>query len=97
MPTEKPHNTHTAEQRLREDVDSGRTAEKIDASDPAAVPLGTDAEAGGTPTDPRAASRARQAELEGGETPRRRDWQYVLVFPGFVVLVAGLLALVLLS
>lgn len=97
MPTQKSHETSTAEQKLRDDIDSGRTGDKIDASDPATVPLGTDAEAGGTPTNPKAASAARQAELKGAETPRRRDLKYVLVFPGFVVLVAGLLAILVLS
>ena len=96
MPTGKPNGTHAIEQRLRADIDSGRTGDKIEASDPATVPLGTDAEAGGTPTDPAAASRARQTELEGAETPRRRDRKYLLIFPGFVVLAAILLAILVL-
>jgi hypothetical protein len=33
-------------ERLRADIDSGRTGEKVSASDPAAAPLGTDDEAG---------------------------------------------------
>ena len=33
--------------RLRADIDSGRTGEKVAGSDPAAAPFGTDAEAGG--------------------------------------------------
>ena len=96
MPTQKPEVSHAAEQRLRNDIDSGRTGDKIDASDPAAVPLGTDAEAGGTLTDQRAASKARQSELEGVETPRRRDRKYLLIFPGIVVLIAVLLAVLVL-
>jgi hypothetical protein len=35
--------------QLRSRIDSGLTGEKVAASDPAAAPLGTDAEAGGTP------------------------------------------------
>lgn len=35
-------------QRLRHDIDSGRTGDKIPAWDPAAAPLGTDNEAAGT-------------------------------------------------
>ena len=35
--------------RLRADIDSGTTGDKLPASDPAAAPLGTDAEAGGVP------------------------------------------------
>ena len=97
MSAEHPHPTHTAEQRLRADIDNGRTGDKVDASDPATVPLGTDAEAGGAPTDSKAASSARQAELDGPETPRRRDWKYLLIFPGVVVLIAALLAIVVLG
>lgn len=97
MPTDKPNTSHAAEQRLREDIDSGRTGTKVDASDPATVPLGTDAEAGGTPTDSTAASTARRAELKGAATPRRRDRQFLLIFPGFVVLVAILLAVLVLG
>ena len=35
--------------RLRADIDRGLTGDKVPASDPAAAPLGTDAEAGGVP------------------------------------------------
>ena len=41
--------TRTGSQ-LRDDIDSGRTGDKIAFPDPATVPLETDAEAGGTPT-----------------------------------------------
>lgn len=36
-------------ERLRRDIDAGRTGDKIPGSDPAAAPLGTDDEAAGTP------------------------------------------------
>ena len=35
--------------QLRHDIDSGATGEKIGFPDPATAPLGTDAEAGGSP------------------------------------------------
>jgi len=35
--------------KLRDDIDRGRTGDKVDVSDPAAAPLGTDDEAAGTP------------------------------------------------
>ena len=35
--------------QLRHRIDSGQTGEKVDYPDPAAAPLGTDAEAGGVP------------------------------------------------
>jgi len=38
--------------QLRADIDAGRTGDKVDWPDPAAVPLGTDDEAAGTPADP---------------------------------------------
>lgn len=41
---------------LRGDIDRGVTGDKVPGSDPAAAPLGTDAEAGGTP--------ATRAEIE---------------------------------
>ncbi len=43
---ENPH-----PEKLRHLIDEGETSDKVDAPDPAAVPLGTDSEAGGhTPT-----------------------------------------------
>jgi hypothetical protein len=35
--------------QLRAEIDSGRSGDKVAASDPAAAPLGTDDEAGGNP------------------------------------------------
>lgn len=48
--------------RLRDEIDSGRSDDKVAANDPAAAPLGTDAEAGGYP--PSAAEADRAAEIE---------------------------------
>ena len=96
MPADTPRKNHAAEQRLRRDIDSGRTGDKVDFPDPATVPLGTDAEAGGAATDTGAASRARWQELQGAKTPRRRQWQSTLVLPGFVLLVAAAFVLLML-
>jgi hypothetical protein len=49
--------------QLRDDIDAGRTGDKIDWPDPAAVPLGTDEEAAGTPPDPWAVETARDIEV----------------------------------
>lgn len=38
--------------QLRDAIDRGEAADKVRASDPAAAPLGTDAEAGGVPPTP---------------------------------------------
>lgn len=51
----------TAEQ-LRDDIDRGRTGDKVPFPDPAAAPLGTDDEAAGTPAEPARVDRARAAE-----------------------------------
>lgn len=49
--------------RLREDIDRGRTGDKVDFPDPAAAPLGTDDEAAGDPATSDQVHMARQAEL----------------------------------
>ena len=48
---------------LRHDIDSGRTGEKVAFPDPAAAPLGTDAEVGGHP--PTASEVALDAASSG--------------------------------
>jgi hypothetical protein len=49
--------------QLRDDIDHGRTGDKVDALDPAVSPLGTDEEAAGTPPDPCAIEVARTIEI----------------------------------
>lgn len=49
--------------QLRDDIDAGRTGDKVDWPDPAAVPLGTDEEAAGTPPDSWAVETARALEV----------------------------------
>ena len=49
---------------LRAEIDHGRTGDKVDFEDPAAAPLGTDAEAGGAPPDPDQVRRAWEHEAE---------------------------------
>ena len=51
----------TSEQ-LRHDIDTGKTRDKVIYPDPAAAPLGTDDEAGGTPPAPSAIDEARREE-----------------------------------
>jgi hypothetical protein len=50
-------------EQLRNDIDAGRTGDKVDWPDPAAVPLGADEEAAGAPPDPWAVETARTIEL----------------------------------
>lgn len=62
--------------RLRHDIDRGRAGDKVDFSDPAAAPLGTDAEAAGTPPSQEQSRRARAAEIQHrpkDPTSGRRD------------------------
>ena len=51
--------------RLRDDIDSGRTGDKVPFPDPAASPLGTDDEAAGTPPSAAAVRQAARTENAG--------------------------------
>jgi hypothetical protein len=64
-------NRSTIEQ-LRNDIDHGRTCDKVDALDPAAAPLGADEEAAGTPPDASAIEAARTLELSRSCTSTSR-------------------------
>jgi hypothetical protein len=55
-------NTSTIAQ-LRDDIDAGRTGDKVDWPDPAVAPLGTDEEAAGTPPDAWAVETALRLEV----------------------------------
>jgi len=52
----------TADQ-LRAEIDAGKARDKVPASDPAAAPLGSDAEAGGRTTPREDIEKARQEEI----------------------------------
>ena len=95
-PTAIPQRS-TAEQ-LRHDIDSGRTGDKVRASDPAAAPLGTDEEAAGTPVDPSVISAARRSEQSLPEaTPAQRGPGAAWILIAFVLFGAlGILCLALL-
>jgi hypothetical protein len=56
--------SNTAE-RLRADINRGRTGDKVPFHDPAAAPLGTDDEAGGTPPSAERVAMARAHEIGG--------------------------------
>jgi hypothetical protein len=57
-------------EQLRDDIDSGRTRDKVAAIDPAAAPLGTDEEAAGTPVPAQAVDMARTREVSDESSPR---------------------------
>jgi hypothetical protein len=78
--------------RLRAEIDSGRTGDKVPVADPAAAPLGTDEEAAGTPTVPEAIAQARQRETVRRHAPRpRRGLGHAWVQIALVAVVAGAL------
>lgn len=86
-----PENTS----RLRRDIDSGKTGDKVDFPDPAAAPLGTDAEAGDD------TSRSASAPVETTAPPPppkngvRREQLGVLVYSlGAGVVTVAILAIV---
>ncbi|WP_154446763.1 hypothetical protein [Halovulum marinum] len=62
--------------RLRDRIDHGETADKVEVSDPAAAPLGTDAEAGGVPP-----TREQVRRAEAQETQRAQG-TYKMPAPG---------------
>jgi len=84
--------------QLRDDIDRGRTGEKVDWSDPAAAPLGTDEEAAGTP--PRAKTvdttrrreRARPAASTSDRWRPHASWVQVAIVVVLVVAVIGWIA-----
>jgi hypothetical protein len=51
--------------QLKADINSGRTGDKVGGFDPAASPLGTDEEAGGTSPDPLLIAEMRRLERAG--------------------------------
>ncbi|MEC7760908.1 MAG: hypothetical protein VX874_03220 [Pseudomonadota bacterium] len=52
--------------QLRDRIDQGATADKVDHPDPAAAPLGTDAEAGGAPPTRAQVAQAMRDEVAHG-------------------------------
>jgi hypothetical protein len=71
-----PHDTRSPKRtanpdRLRQSIDRGEGADKIDYPDPAAAPLGTDDEAGGHPVTQEQLDMALAGETrsKGGQAP----------------------------
>ncbi|MBN9526766.1 MAG: hypothetical protein J0H82_11205 [Alphaproteobacteria bacterium] len=75
---------------LRHEIDSGRTGSKVDFSDPAAAPLGTDDEAAGTPPKASEVDKARDQERfdRPPDFTRPRDRSGAVVGHGAVWLLA---------
>lgn len=66
----RPSRTHSASTRLKHQIDSGNTGDKVNYPDLAAAPLGTDEEAAGTPS--LITDKDIEAELRRPPKPQRR-------------------------
>lgn len=64
--TPRPRKTAANPLTPRDDIDAGRTGDKVGFPDPAAGPLGTDDEAAGNPISPEQLHLARRAERACG-------------------------------
>jgi hypothetical protein len=84
-------------EQLRDDINHGRTCDKIDAPDPAVAPLGADEEAAGTPLDPSAIESTRAVEVSRPCRSTSQRWPAAAwLLPAFVLaLGAGFMALML--
>ncbi len=65
--------------RLRKEIDSGKTGDKVDHPDPAAAPLGTDDEAAGTDPEGLRRSAAYSAEISGPSSPKKKHRSVILI------------------
>ncbi len=63
---------------LKDDIDSGRTGDKVGGFDPAAAPLGTDSEAAGAPPTAGEVAQARRQERAPKPTARSNAAQPAL-------------------
>lgn len=72
--------------QLKHAIDSGATNEKVAWPDPAASPLGTDAEAGGQSPKPEEIAIAAAHEIEGESDTKQKPWTAIAV-AGFVLLI----------
>lgn len=72
--------------QLRHAIDHSAANDKVDWPDPAASPLGTDAEAGGASPKPSEIATATAHEIEGKKGTDQRPWTGMAV-AGFVLVV----------
>jgi hypothetical protein len=87
MPRPQTILTELTADRLRYEIDHGRGGDKVDGSDPAVAPLGTDDEAGGVPPTPAQIKQAYTNEIAPGPSSEKVGDYGVLIY----VCVVGLL------
>ena len=92
MPAAEPSPTSA---RLRHEIDSGRTGDKIGNIDPAAAPLGTDEEASGTPPSREAIRMAMAHEVKRPSSGPRL--QSTIFDSGVIIFIGVFFALVLIA
>jgi hypothetical protein len=84
----------TTTDRLRKDIDRGRSGDKVGVVDPAAAPLGTDEEAAGTPVPAEAVAQAHHQEvLTSAATSRRSRRDHSVAI--YVALISAVCAAIL--
>jgi hypothetical protein len=83
--------------QLRRDIDSGADGDKVAMFDPAAAPLGSDAEASGVPPTPGTVALARRTERAGQVRPPDpssraddRAWMRLAAALGILVLLGAI-------
>jgi hypothetical protein len=76
--------TEPTADRLRYEIDRGRGGDKVDASDPAVAPLGTDDEAGGWPPTPAQIKQAYAYEIAPGPSSEKVEDSGVLIYMAVV-------------
>jgi hypothetical protein len=90
-----PLATDGAAARLRDDIDRGRTGDKVDWPDPAVAPLGTDDEAGGSCAPGEIVEQTRRVEIARSHSPpqchRRLGAAWLLI--SFVLVAASAIVL----
>jgi hypothetical protein len=91
----KPDKRAPSADKLRAEIDAGRTGDKVAFPDPAAAPLGTDEEAAGTPPTPEHLDIAFAQEPRRPTRHRYRNGgriAIVLIAIAFIATIALLLA-----
>jgi hypothetical protein len=91
-PVQTDRETATNWSQVRDRIDRGETGDKKAVPDPATAPLGTDAEAGGTPTGSEHVARSLAAE-RAGSAERAAAQGREVARPGRTLALLGLAAI----